>query len=96
MYVNELMDYYLNSDIKYLNKVIFTKTTLHLFNCKNVKLLDNIASIQKRLISNVKNDIKSDFGKLEDFLTKEISCQIKELPQESKEEYLYLKKEIRL
>lgn len=86
MYVNELMDYYLNSDIKYLNKVIFTKDYIASFlTGKNVKLLDNIASIQKRLISNVKNDIKSDFGKLEDFLTKEISCQIKELPQESKE-----------
>ncbi|MFA7064682.1 MAG: UvrD-helicase domain-containing protein [Bacilli bacterium] len=92
-YISDLHNYYLNSDITFLDTVIFDKEFIASYiSGRRDKFGDGISAVQKQLIERIKTDVKSDFGKFDDLLTKDVSSRIKELPRGSEQLKLLFEK----
>lgn len=89
-YVENLSNYYLSEDIKFLDTIIFDKDFVaSFFTGRSSKFLDNVVNVQNQLIQRVKKD---NGGQLDSLLTREISKQITVLPKENEQRKLLFDK----
>ncbi len=84
-YVEDLIDYYEKTDLKYDNKIIFDgKYVSSLLNGREFKMLNRVKSVEKQLINRVKYESQNEYSNLNKILIQDISNQILKLPNDSK------------